>query len=81
MYEPKVEYRRVWNHDSAQNWTENNEFWDGLLPAHGLIAVDRKWAAEQKWQESVMLPSDHSKGVYALEAYHQLHCLVSSFQI
>ena len=23
------------------------------------------------------LPSDHSKGVYLLEAYHQLHCLVS----
>ena len=40
--------------------------------------MDRKWASEQNWPESMRLPEDSTKGVYLLEAYHQLHCLVSS---
>ena len=39
--------------------------------------MDREWAKQRQWPESMYLPSDHSKGVYLLEAYHQLHCLVS----
>ena len=38
--------------------------------------MDRKWAERRQWPKSMYLPSDHSKGVYLLEAYHQLHCLV-----
>ena len=38
--------------------------------------MDRDWAAVQNWPVSMRLPSDPSKGVYLLEAYHQLHCLV-----
>ena len=37
--------------------------------------MDREWAASQNWPESMRLPQDESKGVYLLEAYHQLHCL------
>lgn len=39
--------------------------------------MDREWAKQRQWPDSMYLPSDHSKGVYLLEAYHQLHCLVS----
>lgn len=39
--------------------------------------MDREWAEQRQWPASMYLPSDHSKGVYLLEAYHQLHCLVS----
>ena len=38
--------------------------------------MDREWAAQQQWPLTMYLPSDRSKGVYLLEAYHQLHCLV-----
>lgn len=41
--------------------------------------MDRTWAKENQWPESMYLPSDKSKGVYLLEAYHYLHCLVSAF--
>lgn len=38
--------------------------------------MDREWAASQQWHESMHLPSDSSKGMYLLEAYHQIHCVV-----
>lgn len=38
--------------------------------------MDHIWAAERNWPQSMNLPSDSSKGVYLLEAYHYLHCLV-----
>ncbi|EME48628.1 hypothetical protein DOTSEDRAFT_30036 [Dothistroma septosporum NZE10] len=55
-----------------------DELWEGVLPSHGLIAVDRVWAKEQHWPESMYLPKDPNgkeKGVYLLEAYHMMHCL------
>ena len=54
--------------------------WDHILPSHGIVAVDRKWASRQRWPESMRLPGDDNKGVYLLEAYHQLHCLVRFHQ-
>ena len=61
---------------SPKNHSESDNLWDAILPSHGVVAVNRDWAAQQQWPESMYLPSDHSKGVYLLEAYHQLHCLV-----
>lgn len=55
-----------------------DELWEGVLPSHGLIAVDRSWAKEQHWPESMYLPKDEhgkEKGVYLLEGYHMIHCL------
>lgn len=47
------------------------------MPSHGFIAVKSSLARENRWPDSMYLPSDDSKEVYLLEAYHQLHCLVS----
>ena len=49
--------------------------WDAILPAHGVVAVDRAWASAQQLPDTIRLPSDDSKGVYIVDAYHQLHCL------
>ena len=62
---------------SPQNHSDSDDLWDAIDPSHGFVAVDREWAAKQQWPVTMYLPSDHSKGVYLLEAYHQLHCLVS----
>ena len=53
-----------------------DEVWDKVLPAHGIVAVDHQWAAERQMPATMSLPSDSSKGVYIIDAYHQLHCLV-----
>lgn len=50
--------------------------WEAMQPAHGFVAVDPEWAEERQLLPSMKLPSDNSKRVYILEAYHMLHCLV-----
>ncbi|CAD6580425.1 MAG: hypothetical protein ASARMPREDX12_009560 [Alectoria sarmentosa] len=59
----------------GQNHTKSDMLWEQILPSHGFVAVDRQWADDHQWPVSMYLPSDHGKGVYLLEAYHQLHCL------
>ena len=46
------------------------------MPSHGFVAIDRQEAVDRRLPVSMYLPSDETKGVYLLEAYHQLHCLV-----
>lgn len=67
-----------WNtpYTATENRTYTDELWEKILPSHGIVAIDRVWAREHNWPDSMYLPSDHSKGVYLLESYHYLHCLV-----
>ena len=67
-----------WTEYSEKNETEVNALWDAIKPSHGFVAMDEKWAADRHWPETMRLPGDQSKRVFLLEAYHQLHCLVSS---
>lgn len=55
-----------------------DQAWDSIIPSHGIVAVDRQWAIEKQLPASMSLPSDPSKGVYIIDAYHQIHCLVCS---
>ncbi|KAI4151123.1 MAG: hypothetical protein L6R39_002104 [Caloplaca ligustica] len=62
---------------SSRNHNESNALWEAVRPSHGFIAMDEGWASRRNWPESMKLPSNDSKRVYLLEAYHQIHCLVS----
>ncbi|KAB8259680.1 hypothetical protein BDV32DRAFT_56085 [Aspergillus pseudonomiae] len=66
-----------WNtaYSDMNNASHTDSLWESILPSHGFIAIDRDFARSHGWHESMYLPSDHSKGVYLLEAYHYLHCL------
>ena len=68
-----------WTEYSEKNSTEVDALWDAILPSHGFVAMDTGWALGRQWPESMRLPSDSSKSVYLLEAYHQLHCIVRHF--
>ena len=69
--------RFQWNTEySPKNHHDSDALWDSIRPSHGFIAMDEDWAFERQWPESMRLPSNASKRVYLLEAYHQLHCLV-----
>lgn len=61
---------------SSDNETEAAEAWDAIDPAHGHIAIDHTWAADHGWLASMSVPGDEDKGLYLLESYHQMHCLV-----
>lgn len=65
-------------YNNVDNQTASNELWDKISSSHGLIAVDHQSAKEKQWLESMPVPGDEGKGLYLLESYHQLHCLVSS---
>jgi hypothetical protein len=67
-----------WTEYSDKNFTETDALWDDINPAHGFISVDRSWAKIQHWPDTMPMPEDSSKSVYLLEAYHLLHCVVSS---
>ncbi|MCJ1308348.1 hypothetical protein MMC25_002001 [Agyrium rufum] len=69
-----------WNTDvySSATPTEDEAIstaWDEIIPAYGIVAVDYAWADKHHLPNSMRLPSDPSKGVYIIDAYHQLHCL------
>ena len=70
----------LWYSDYSDGHGETTEAidqaWDNIVAAHGIVALDHQWAAERALPPSHSLPSDHSKGVYILDAYHQIHCLV-----
>lgn len=55
--------------------------WNQIVPAHGIVALNHEWAKEHGLSEARNLPGDDTKGVYILDAYHQIHCLVRTFSI
>ena len=65
-----------WTEYSDKNASHVDALWDAILPSHGFVAMDTSWAIAHQWPESMRLPSDATKSVYLLEAYHQLHCIV-----
>lgn len=70
--------QHVWITDySSGNRTLSDGLWHNLRPAYGTVALDLDWAAEQRLPETEHHPDDPSKGVYILDGYHQIHCLVS----
>ncbi|GME27015.1 cytochrome p450 [Neofusicoccum parvum] len=66
----KFDWHTAW---SSNNDSEADALWDNINTAHGHIAVDHKFAAEQN--PSMDVPGQPGNSVYLLEAYHQLHCL------
>lgn len=72
-----TQYKKFWwnTEYSSLNQTLQDELWDSVVWTHGMIAVDREWATSQKWHDTMPLPEDKSKGIYLLEAYHEVHCL------
>ena len=76
---PKKAVRFSWYtpYNNVENQTASNELWDKISSSHGLIALDHQSAKEKQWLESMPVPGDEGKGLYLLESYHQLHCLVS----
>lgn len=63
---------------SSGNTTRTDELWT-KLPAHvGMVAVDMKFSQDMGFYATEPFPWDQKKGVYMLEGYHSLHCLVQS---
>jgi len=70
--------------DSNATWIsdlgeETQAHWEDRLEAisidEGIIAVSKEWAEENDLGETSIFPWDENKRVYAIHAYHGLHCI------
>jgi len=64
------------DHNTNERQARIDAIWKDIRPSHGYITLDRDLAKQRGWPESMSLPSNPEKGIYILEAYHYLHCLV-----
>ncbi|KAM3087044.1 hypothetical protein ACMFMG_001155 [Clarireedia jacksonii] len=60
---------------SEFNSTAADHLWKELRPAFGLVALDHGWASKHGLPRSQDFQGDRSKGIYMIDAYHQMHCL------
>ena len=63
---------------SSENTTHADELWKALAPNVGMVAVDNDFGRKMDLYATEQFPWDQSKGIYMLEGYHSLHCLVGS---
>ena len=56
--------------------TATNEAWEALSYDLGSVAIDYEEAEALRLPRAQPFPWDYSKGLYFLNAYHSLHCLV-----
>lgn len=68
----------AWTLETGINETAQNELWDATGYDRGNIALDDEYAKSMDLPRSQRFPWDASKGIYYINAYHNLHCVVSS---
>lgn len=59
-----------------RNDTFRDELWQSINIDEGMIALPDEIAIEKGLPLAQRFPWDHSKGVYLLHGYHNLHCVV-----
>ena len=65
----------------SKNDTHLDEVWEAIDINDGVLAIPDDWAAQYNLAPTQRFPWDHSKGIYTLTAFHDLHCLVSTHRI
>lgn len=66
---------------ATDNLTLAAELWDGINFDVGFVALPYEWTAEKTLPRAQPFPWDHEQGLYVLNGYHALHCLVSCERI
>lgn len=53
--------------------------WDQYV-INGFVALPHTWAQDRGWPLGREMPGDVEKGIYVVDGFHQLHCLVCFLQ-
>jgi hypothetical protein len=59
------------------NTTEVDELWNSFDSDRGWVSLPHTWAAKNDISEGLPLPDAPEMGLFILDGYHQMHCLVS----
>ena len=62
---------------SSGNLSEVQNLWDAISFDEGQISIPHDVAAELQLPPSQPFPWDSTRGIYLINAYHNIHCLVS----
>lgn len=62
---------------ASENATYRDSLWEPVGEASGTVAVAKTWAAEKGLPPGREVPWNGSQSLYAINAYHSLHCIVS----
>ena len=64
---------------TSSNHTLQDATWNSpeLLPDTGMVALNDAWSQSKGLPPAQRFPWDHSKGLYLLNGFHNMHCLVS----
>jgi hypothetical protein len=77
-YERTVD-RKLYEHSKylSHNKSEAEEAWSSILPGHGVVLLDADYVSQKHLPPSVATSNNSNSYLYAIEAYHAMHCLVS----
>lgn len=53
-----------------------NKAWNQYT-INGFVALPHAWATNKQWPKARDMPGDTDKGIYVVDGFHQLHCLMS----
>ena len=55
-----------------------NAAWEKYV-INGFVTLPLSWAEERHWPAARPMPGNPSEGIYVVDGFHQLHCLVRCF--
>lgn len=58
------------------NATERDQLWEPVGEDSGTVAVPKTWAIQMGLPQGREVPWNSSQALYAINAYHSLHCIV-----
>ncbi|KAF5873482.1 uncharacterized protein Bfra_004943 [Botrytis fragariae] len=66
---------KAWTSNSGANETDQEFLWDETSYDRGQIALADDYAKEMGLPRAQRFPWDQSKGIYLINAYHNIHCV------
>lgn len=71
---------RQFQHEDPLYVSPNKEIadaaWDNYS-INGFVALPNSWAVNRGWKTGLQMPGDPKKSIFVIDAFHQIHCLVS----
>jgi len=61
---------------SSPDQVISDSAWDKYT-INGFVSLPNSWAIDRGWPVGRVMPGDEEKGIYVVDGFHQLHCLMS----
>lgn len=63
----------------SSNFTIANNHWGAFNHERGWVELSHAYAQQRDMSPGLYLPDNPRMGLFILDGYHQMHCLVSGF--